>query len=123
MRLVLFRESDGSVPLLDWLGEIPLKAAAKCRVRLERLAELGHELRRPEADLLRDGIHELRASHLGVNYRVLYFFYRNIAAVVSHGITKESAVPAREIELAIRRKAAFQRDPARHTAADSRGEN
>ena len=28
-------------------------------VRIRRLAELGHELRRPEADLLRDDIHEL----------------------------------------------------------------
>jgi hypothetical protein len=45
-------------PLIDWLDAIPAKARDKCVVRLERLAELGHELRRPEADLLRDGIYE-----------------------------------------------------------------
>src|SRR2546426_10968641 len=28
-------------------------------LRLDRLREMGHELRRPEADLLRDGIYEL----------------------------------------------------------------
>ena len=115
--VLLFRDSDGSVPVLDWLGEIPLKAAAKCRVRLGRLAELGHELRRPEADLLRDGIYELRASHQGVHYRLLYFFHGGVAAVVSHGITKQDVVPPREIDLAVRRKAAFVRDPAGHTAA------
>lgn len=118
-RLVLYMELDRSVPVLDWMGEIPLKAAAKCRLRLERLAEKGHELRRPEADFLRDGIHELRASYQGVNYRLLYFFHGNIAAVVSHGITKEAAVPEREIKLALRRREAFLKDPARHSATGS----
>jgi DNA-binding XRE family transcriptional regulator len=47
---------------------------AKCAVRIRRLADLGHELRRPEADLLRDGICELRARLGTVNYRILYFF-------------------------------------------------
>jgi hypothetical protein len=35
---------------------------------------MGHELRRPEADFLRDGIYELRASLGGVHHRILYFF-------------------------------------------------
>jgi phage-related protein len=113
---MLFRELNGVVPLLDWLDEIPLKAAAKCRVRLGRLCELGHELRRPEADLLRDGIHELRASYQGVHYRVLYSLAGHGLAVVSHGITKEGSVPAREIDLALRRKGEFMREPEAHTA-------
>lgn len=48
----LYREEDGSVPILEWLDSLPPKAVAKCRVRVERLAELGYELRRPEADVL-----------------------------------------------------------------------
>jgi hypothetical protein len=66
--------------LLSWLDKLPTKAQDKCRVRIERLKELGHELRRPEADLLRDGIHELRVNLQGINYRMLYFFHRNVAA-------------------------------------------
>ena len=31
------------------------------------LEELGHELRRPEADFLKDGIYELRAKHGGMS--------------------------------------------------------
>jgi hypothetical protein len=31
------------------------KAQQKCLARLKRLEDLGHELRRPEADYLRDG--------------------------------------------------------------------
>lgn len=51
------------------------KALDKCRVRIERLRDLGHELRRPEADLLRDGIYELRVRLGTLNYRMLYFFH------------------------------------------------
>jgi hypothetical protein len=86
---------DGSCPLLDWIEQLPVKVQAKCFLRVERLRELGHELRRPEADLLRDGIYELRASLQGVHYRILYFFHGAIAAVVAHGIVKEGAVPAK----------------------------
>ena len=53
----------------------PIPLGDKVVVRLDRLRELGHELRRPEADFLRDGIYELRTASRGVNYRVLYFFH------------------------------------------------
>jgi hypothetical protein len=113
--VVFYLEEDGSTPLMEWLNGLPAKAQAKCLARLKRLEDLGHELRRPEADYLRDGIHELRASLGGVHYRILYFFHGNIAAVVSHGITKEQRVPPREIERAIDRKNRFITDPARYT--------
>jgi phage-related protein len=97
------------------LDALPEKARDKCVVRLERLSELGHELRRPEADYLRDGIHELRIGLQGVNYRVLYFFHGREIAVVSHGLVKEDIVPPKEIELALRRKSAFESNPRLHT--------
>jgi phage-related protein len=87
--VVLYCEEDGSCPFLEWLDELPVKVKAKCLLRVERLRELGHELRRPEADLLRDGVYELRASLQGVHYRILYFFHGGVAAVVAHGIVKE----------------------------------
>ena len=73
-----------------------------------------HELRRPEADLLRDGIHELRASFRGVHYRVLYFFHGQ-RAVISHGVVKEREVPSGEIDLAIDRWRRFEKNPDKHT--------
>ena len=103
------------MPLLDWLDGLEDKARDKCVVRIERLAELGHELRRPEADFLRDGIYELR-THLGhVQFRMLYFLHGNSAAVISHGIIKEAVVPNREIEQALTRKAKYLKNPAKHT--------
>lgn len=114
-KVILYRDDDGTVPIIDWLEKVPKKARAKCLARLERLSELGHELRRPEADLLRDGIYELRVGLQGQNYRMLYFFHGQVAAVVSHGLLKERVVPAKEIDLAVKRKAAFEADPKRHT--------
>src|SRR5437763_13764878 len=110
-KVILFRAADGIVPFLEWFGRLPSKAQDKCRVRLERLQELGHELRRPEADFLRDGIYELRVGLQGVNYRMLYFFHHREAVVLSHGIIKERIVPPREIDIALERKAQFASNP------------
>ena len=52
--------------------------------RGRRLRDLGHKLRRPEAEYLRGGLYELRASVRGVHYRVLYFFHGRIAAIVAY---------------------------------------
>jgi len=71
----LFRDDRGAIPLLAWLDELPSKARAKCIDRINRLAEIGTELRRPEADYLRDGIYELRSSYQGVNYRACTSFW------------------------------------------------
>ena len=114
-KVVFFKEDDGSVPILEWLDSLQPKALDKCTVRIERLEELGHELRRPEADFLRDGIYELRVGLQHVNYRMLYFFHGRTAAVVSHGLVKEAAVPLKEIEKAIERKRKFARNPKAHT--------
>ncbi len=119
IQVVFFREGDGSVPVLDWLDRLPERAVVKCRLRIERLRDLGHELRRPEADYLRDGIYELRTSLRGVQYRLLYFFHGRTAAVLSHGLVKEQVVPDREIDKAIERRLRFRQDPKRHTAEES----
>jgi hypothetical protein len=113
--VIFYREDDDSVPILDWLDAIPAKAQVKCLARLKRLEDLGHELRRPEADLLRDGIYELRVGLQGIHYRMLYFFHGKDVAVVSQGLTKERRVPPREIDAAIARMEKFEADPERHT--------
>ena len=104
--------------MLAWLKELRRRnraAYAKCVARVQRLAELGHELRRPEADYLRDGIYELRARLGRVNYRLLYFFHGQVAAVLTHGLTKEDKVSDADIVRAIERKQRFQKRPAAHT--------
>jgi hypothetical protein len=61
-KVVYYLENDGTVPIVEWLASVPRKASAKCQAYLARLQSEGHELRRPIADYLRDGIHELRPS-------------------------------------------------------------
>jgi phage-related protein len=115
VNIVIYRDDDGSAPLLDWLNTLSVRVQAKCWVKVERLREMGHELRRPEADYLRDDIYELRASFGHVNYRLLYFFHGRPAVVLSHGITKEGKVPPKEIDLAVVRMKKFKANPKRHT--------
>lgn len=112
--VLIFAEEDGSAPLVTWMDQLQVKVRDKCIVRIERLAELGHELRRPESDLLRDGIYELRVRHGTGQYRILYFFHEG-RAVLSHGCTKEDTVPPIEIDRAIANKLRFGKDPNKHT--------
>jgi len=73
---VYYLDDDNFCPLLDWFDDLQDKAKDKCIVRIECLAEKGHELRRPLADYLRDDIHELRVALQHLQYRMLYFFMR-----------------------------------------------
>ena len=116
--VVFFQDDDGSVPALEWLREIKQRdrrITAKFHERILELKEHGWELTRPTADILRDGIYELRPSFRGVNYRILYFFNGRNVVVVSHGIIKEARVPDVEIDRAIQRRARFKANPEAHT--------
>ena len=121
--VVFYQDRDGRVPIRDWLdGQTP-KVRAKRLARLARLEEMGHELRRPEADHLRDGIYELRAAHQRVQYRILYFFSGKDFVVVSHGLQKQKQVPSIDIDRAIQRKNRFHAGPAAHTFEPDEGEH
>jgi hypothetical protein len=115
IHVVFYQEHPGAVPVLDWFDTLPTKAQDKCLVKIERLRELGHELRRPEADYLGDGMYELRIGLRGVNYRILYFFHGKIAAVLALGLVKERVVPTDAIEEAIRMKRQFAQNPNAYT--------
>jgi phage-related protein len=116
--VIFYQDENGRASVVEWLTELrrlDCKGYAKCVPRIRRLAELGHELRRPEADYLRDGLYELRARRGRVNYRILYFFHGQNVAILAHALTKEGEIPDSDIERTIRRKQAFEQDPRRHT--------
>lgn len=117
-QVAFYREANGEAPVVDWLRELletNPRAWAHCRARIEMLAQFGHELRRPAADYLRDGIYELRAKQGHVQYRLLYFFHGQQVAILAHGLTKEDKVPDVDIERAIKRKHLFESNPGEHT--------
>ena len=117
--ILFYQEKAGVVPVADWLNELKSKnkaGFANCVGRIRQLQSTGHELRRPTADYLRDGIYKLRAKHRNVQYRILYFFSGKDIAVLNHSlIKKSSAVPKKDIELAIQRKQKFEQNPKQHT--------
>jgi phage-related protein len=117
--ILFYQESEGDAPVIEWLSELKrknMKGFLGCAARIDRLATYGHELRRPVADYLRDGIYELRAKHINVQYRIFYHFDGQNVVVLNHAMVKKtSAVPKKDIELAIKRKAKFERDPKKHT--------
>lgn len=115
--IVIYREADGTVPLLDWMKRQSVHVRAKCRVKIERLEEYGFQLRRPDCDFLRDGIFELRAREGRVHYRILYGFVGHNAIVLSHGSTKEQSVPSKEVDRAIQNLIRFRKNPKLHTCS------
>ena len=119
-KIVFYQEEEGgAVPVIDWLNELKSKnpkGFLNCAARIDRLATYGHELRRPIADYLRDGIYELRAKDRNVQYRIFYYFDGKNIAVLNHSIIKKtSAVSKKDIDLAINRKEKFEQNPKRHT--------
>jgi phage-related protein len=116
--VVFYQEDQENVPVLYWLKALrrsDQRAYESCVAAIGRLAEFGHELRRPLADILRDGIYELRVRKGRVNFRILYFFHGKNMAILGHALTKEDKVPKGDIEKAIRRKRAFEADPTAHS--------
>jgi phage-related protein len=118
-QVIFYQEKDGEVPVLEWLMQLVKqnrKGYANCVAQIKQLATNGYELRRPAADYLTEGIYELRAKHIHVQYRILYFFSGQNVAILAHAIIKEQdAVPAIDIERALRRKHLFIKNPDIHT--------
>lgn len=116
--MLFYRSTSGKSPVVDWLKQLKEKdrhGFAKCVALIRRLAQEGHELRRPVADFLEDGVYELRARRGRVNYRLLYFFHGQNVAVLAHALSKKAVIPAADLKRALKRKQAFEASPAVHT--------
>jgi phage-related protein len=118
-RIIFYQDELGEAPVLGWLKVLlkkDRKGYANCVARIQQLGSSGYELRRPAADYLDNGIYELRAKHIHVQYRILYFFYGQNVAILAHAITKNiDQVPVVEIERAMKRKQLFEKNPKIHT--------
>jgi len=114
-----YLDIEGNIPLVAWLEALEKnepKAYEKCLARILELSEQGNQMRRPHADMLRDGIYELRATfHGNIHYRILYFFFGKNAVVLSHGTSKERRVEAIDIDTAIARMQKVKSAPDRYT--------
>ena len=83
-----------SCPVTDFIENCPPKHRVKILRFLSLLEEHGPTLPRPYADLLYDGIHELRLTLSGRQARVLYFFcYRKFIILYYAFLKNTKRVP------------------------------
>ncbi len=96
-----YATADNRCDLAEFLDKLPAKNRKKVLAWITMLKENVPTLPRPYADILEDGIHELRIKLSGRQERILYFFVFQKCIILTHAFTrKTSAVPGREIEKA-----------------------
>jgi phage-related protein len=98
---VLFYQNEtGRSPGLEFFQELPPKIRGKAMQWIQKLVELGPDLPRPYADILRGKIRELRIIFGNIHVRFLYFFHDK-KVIITHGFIKKTmAVPESEISRA-----------------------
>lgn len=97
-------------PVSEFLNSCRPEHQVKVLHFLELLEEMGPTLPRPYADLLGDGIHELRVKLSGDHMRLLYFFCFENYIVVYRALRKNSSsVPDEYIQETRRYREAFLR--------------
>ena len=115
-----YSKQDGSKPVEEYIDNLPLSEQAKTLSFVGLLEEKGPNLHRPYADLLEDGIHELRIKLKGKQIRILYFFcYQNIIVLTNIFDKYTNTVPEEHIKRAKEYKIDFLN---RFSENDIRGE-
>ncbi|MCL2381858.1 MAG: type II toxin-antitoxin system RelE/ParE family toxin [Treponema sp.] len=100
-KVIYYSRQDGSQPVQEYIDRLSATEAAKTLAFISLLKEQGPNLPRPYADLLEDGIHELRIKLKGTQARFLYFFcYKNIIVLTNVFDKYTQEVPKNEIKLA-----------------------
>jgi len=59
-KVIFYKDDKGECPVEEFLNTLSEKDERKVKFFVEFLEEEGINLRRPQSDYLRDGIHELR---------------------------------------------------------------
>jgi phage-related protein len=99
--VIYYSDKDGSAPVKEYIDKLSVKERAKTMAFIGLLEERGPNLPRPYADLLEDGIHELRIKLTGTQVRILYFFYYQNTIVLTNVFEKHTdKVPKEHIKLA-----------------------
>lgn len=103
--IYFYVDQHGRRPVKEFINALSQKEQAKVIAYLEELKAQGHNMRRPMADYLRDGIYELRPKY----DRIFYFFYMRDKVVLVHAIRKLALrVPETDLALCIKRKGAVE---------------
>lgn len=94
-------DDRGVSPVKKFIASLALRERAKIFAYINELKVQGHNLRRPLADYLGQGIYELRPKH----NRIFYFFFIKNSAVLVHAIRKKTdKISENDLQLCVKRK-------------------
>jgi len=118
-QLLYYEKQDGTKPVEEYIDKLSPGEQVKTFAFISKLKEEGPNLYRPYADLLEDGIHELRIKLTGEQVRILYFFcYKDIIILTNVFEKHTDKVPKSEIKTAKKNRDDFL---SRHTEQEIRG--
>lgn len=99
--VIYYETEDHKCPIMEFIDSRKKRNQAKVLSYVSLLQDNGPNLTRPYADLLEEGIHELRVKLSGEQTRILYFFcFRNLIVLTHAFIKTTNKVPKAEIKKA-----------------------
>ncbi len=100
-KIIYYENLKKVTPVKAFVDTLDKNQKSKVFAFFTLLQEKGPNLPRPYADLLKDGIHELRIKITGDQYRVLYFFCYQEYIILTNVFNKTTdKVPESEINIA-----------------------
>jgi phage-related protein len=108
--IIFYDLENGICPVREFIDSLEPKMKAKVIHTIELLELNGTALRMPYSEYLEEGVFELRTKQGSDITRVLYFFYIGHKAVITNGFVKKTQkIPCRDIQIAKKYKADFER--------------
>ncbi len=112
--ILFFEKENGESPVFEFLCELPVKHRAKAYWEIELLKNHGKKLKEPyvkkvSGDKYED-LWELRIKFASDISRIIYFIPIDNTFIFLHGFVKKAdKIPAKELEIAIKRKNEYER--------------
>jgi len=101
---------SGERPVEQFIDSLDTKMRAKALGSIEVLERFGNTLREPYSKAVAKGVFELRIKFAGDITRIFYFFKVGNRIILTNGfIKKGSRTPPKELALAIKYKADYER--------------
>jgi phage-related protein len=108
-KVIYYEKPSGRRPVLDFINGLEMKAQAVILEHFDALRIQGHNLHRPDADVVKGRIRELRTRFLNNRFRTLYYFYHKDYIILLHAFQKKTGkIDSREIETAEKRMKDFE---------------
>ncbi len=99
-----YKDIGGRDHIKNFIDSLDIHDQQKALAYIALLKEHGHNLRRPIADNIGNGLYELRPK----GNRVFYFFFLKDSAVLVHAIKKKTdEISKSDIQISLRRKNEF----------------